>query len=74
MIKLCIYENNRNLFKIGDKVCSKSTSKNPTNIKFCGTIIDINRNGLCTIECADGTVIDGIRQDRLVHSKASRGI
>ena len=64
--------NVKNSFKIGDKVCSKPTSKNPANIEFCGTIIDINRNGLCTIECADGTVIDGIRQDRLVRNNASR--
>lgn len=64
----------KNSFKIGDKVCSKLTSKNPANVKFCGTIIDINRNGLCTVECADGTVIDGIRQDRLVCNRASKGI
>lgn len=74
MIKLYIYENNRNSFKIGDKVCSKPTSKNPANIKFCGTIIDIDRNGLCTIECADGTIIDNINPDRIVRNKASKGI
>lgn len=71
MIKLCIYENNRNSFKIGDKVRSKPTYKNPANVQFSGTIIDINNNGLCTIECADGTIIDGIEQDRIVYDMKS---
>lgn len=72
MIKLYINENSKNSFKVGDKVRTKSTFKNPANVQFNGTIVDINRNGLCTIECADGTVIDGIRQDRLVRNKASK--
>lgn len=71
MIKLCIYENNKNSFKVGDKVCSKPTSKNPANIKFCGTIIDMDKNGLCTIECADGTVIDNINPNRIVYNSIS---
>lgn len=63
-----VYEsnNNRKAFKVGDKVNSKLTA---ANISFNdATIIDIDRNGLCTIECADGTIIDGIKQDRLVKS------
>ena len=63
-----VYEsnNNRRAFKVGDKVNSKLTA---TTISFNdGTIIDIDKDGLCTIECADGTVIDGIRQNRLVKS------
>ena len=63
-----VYEsnNNKRLFRVGDKVNSKLTA---ANISFNNaTIIDIDRNGLCTIECADGTIIDGIRQDRLVKS------
>lgn len=75
MIKLYIYENNGNSFKIGDRVKSKLPKRTTTNtMAFNGTIIDIDKNGLCTIECADGTIIDGIRQDRLVHNKASKGI
>lgn len=75
MIKLCIYENNKNSFKIGDRVRSKLPKRTtPNTMAFNGTIIDINRDGLCTIECADGTIIDGIRQDRLVRNKASNGI
>ena len=38
---------------------------------FSGTIIDIDKNGLCTIECADGTIIDGIRQDSIVYDNIS---
>jgi hypothetical protein len=65
-----VYEsnnNNKRVFKVGDKVNSKLTAA--ANISFNdATIIDIDRNGLCTIECADGTIIDGIRQDILVKS------
>ena len=63
-----VYESayNRNTFKVGDRVRSNLSTKNDANMAFGGTIIDIDRNGLCTIDCYDGTVIDGIKQDRLV--------
>lgn len=73
MIKLYIYEDNRNSFKIGDRVRSKLPKRaTPNTMAYSGTIIDIDKNGLCTMECSDGTIIDGIRQDRLVYNKASK--
>lgn len=72
MIKLCIYENNRNSFKIGDRVRSKLPRRvTPDTMAFSGTIIDIDKNGLCTIECPDGTVIDNINSNIIVYDMKS---
>ena len=72
MIKLCIYENNKNSFKIGDPVRSKLPKRTtPNTMVFNGTIIDIDKNGLCTIECSDGTVIDNINPDSIVYNNIS---
>ena len=63
-----VYESvrDKNNFKIGDKVKSKSFNRNVTDMAFNGTIIDIDEDGLCTVECSDGDVVDGILPNRLV--------